>query len=73
MTYLADVNVICEPSKLRPRERVLKWLEDHETGDRGSATVLPALVMTFPLVTFTSSTRRGEPSWVRRKGFISSR
>ena len=31
MTYLADVNVICEPSKLRPSERVLKWLEDHET------------------------------------------
>ena len=30
MTYLADVNVICEPSKLRPNERVLKWLADHE-------------------------------------------
>ena len=30
MTYLADVNVICEPSKSRPNERVLKWLEDQE-------------------------------------------
>ena len=28
----------------------------------GLATGLPALVMTFPLVTFTSSTRNGEPS-----------
>ena len=30
MTYLADVNVICEPSKSRPNERVLRWLEEHE-------------------------------------------
>ena len=30
MTYLADVNVICEPSKLRPNERVLRWLDEHE-------------------------------------------
>ena len=30
MTYVADVNVICEPSKSRPDERVLRWLEDHE-------------------------------------------
>ena len=30
MRYLADVNVICEPSKLHPNERVLQWLADHE-------------------------------------------
>ena len=30
MRYLVDVNVICEPSKLRPNENVLQWLEEHE-------------------------------------------
>ena len=40
MTYLADVNVICEPSKSRPDERVLRWLEDHE-----SVTTVDPIVM----------------------------
>ena len=35
MTYLADVNVICEPSKLRPNERVLQWLDEHEAVTTG--------------------------------------
>jgi predicted nucleic acid-binding protein len=31
MMYLVDVNVICEPGKLRPNERVQKWLDENES------------------------------------------
>ena len=31
MTYLVDVNVICEPGKLRPNEHVQKWLDENES------------------------------------------
>jgi predicted nucleic acid-binding protein len=31
VTYLADVNVVSEPTKSRPDERVVQWLEEHET------------------------------------------
>jgi toxin FitB len=30
MIYLADVNVICEPTKLRPSAKVQAWLDAHE-------------------------------------------
>jgi len=30
MTYLVDVNLISEPSKQRPNERVQKWLDENE-------------------------------------------
>jgi toxin FitB len=40
MIYLADVNVICEPTKLRPNERVIRWLVEHEE----ETTVDPVVV-----------------------------
>ena len=30
MIYLADANLICEPTKLRPSEKVCHWLDEHD-------------------------------------------
>ena len=30
MIYLADMNVVCEPTKLRPNEKVQAWLDENE-------------------------------------------
>lgn len=40
MIYLADANLICEPTKLRASEKVCHWLEDHD-----SEIVIDAVVL----------------------------
>ena len=40
MTYLVDVNVICEPGKVHPNSQVQQWLEKNES----VATVDPIVV-----------------------------
>lgn len=40
MTWLADANVICEPTKSQPSARVCEWLREH-----GSEVVIDAVVL----------------------------
>ena len=65
MTYLADVNVTCEPSKSRPNERVLKWLDEHEAVTTVDPIVMGEIrrgILTLPL----GRKRHGLEAWFER-------
>lgn len=40
MTFPADANLICGPTKLQPSEKACRWLEEH-----GAEIVVDAIVL----------------------------